>query len=126
MPVANFMTANVKTVTEDETIQTVCKLMDENDVGSIVVVRRIIDGINPVGIITEKDIIHQIASSELFTIQAPIRQIMSTPLITIESNSHIREAIQTMQLKNIRRLPVIDEKRNMIGIISEKDVLKAI
>jgi CBS domain-containing protein len=123
-PVSSIMTTNVKTATEEETIQTVCKSMYENEIGSIVVVKRTIDGINPIGIVTEKDIVRQIGLSELFVVQAPIRQIMSAPLVTIESNSQISDAIEIMQLKNISRLPVIDNKGIMVGIVTYNDVLK--
>ena len=123
-PVSTIMSTNVKTATEEETIQTVCKTMYENQIGSIVVVKRTVDGINPIGIITEKDIVRQIGSSELFVVQAPIRQIMSTPLVTIRPNSLIRDAIEVMRLKNISRLPVIDNKGIMVGIVTYKDLLK--
>lgn len=125
-PVSTIMAANVKTATEEETIQTVCKTMYENQIGSIVVVKRTVDGINPIGIITEKDIVRQIGSSELFVVQAPIRQIMSTPLVTIRPNSLIRDAIEIMRLKNISRLPVIDNKGIMVGIVTSTDLLKEI
>jgi CBS domain-containing protein len=123
-PVSSIMTPDVKTATQDETIQTVCKSMYENDIGSIVVVKRTIEGINPIGIVTERDIVRQIGFTDLFVVQAPIRQIMSTPLVTIGANSLVRDAIETMQVKNIRRLPVIDNKGKMVGIITQKDVLK--
>ena len=119
------MTGKVITATADETIKTVCKLMYENDIGSIVIVKRTVDDANkPVGIITERDIVRQIGLSELFVVQAPIRQIMSTPLVTIGPNNPIRDAIEIMQLKKIRRLVVIDDREKMIGIITIKDALK--
>ncbi|MBD0360426.1 MAG: CBS domain-containing protein [Nitrososphaeraceae archaeon] len=126
MPVSSIMTPDVKTATADETIQTVCKSMYENDIGSIVVVKRTIEGINPIGIITERDIVRQIGFTDLFVVQAPIRQIMSTPLVTIGANSLVRDAIEIMQVKNIRRLPVIDNKGKMVGILTQKDVLEKI
>jgi CBS domain-containing protein len=125
--VSSIMTGEVITATADETIKTVCKLMYENDIGSIVIVKRTIEDANkPVGIITERDIVRQIGLSELFVVQAPIRQIMSTPLVTIGSNNPIRDAIEIMQLKKIRRLVVIDDREKMIGIITIKDALKEI
>jgi CBS domain-containing protein len=124
-PVSSIMTGEVITATADETIKTVCKLMYENDIGSIVIVKRTIEDANkPVGIITERDIVRQIGLSELFVVQAPIRQIMSTPLVTKGPNNPIRDAIEIMQLKNIRRLVVIDDREKMIGIITIKDALK--
>ena len=126
MPVSSIMTPDVKTATADETIQTVCKSMYENDIGSIVVVKRTIEGITPIGIITERDIVRQIGFTDLFVVQVPIRQIMSTPLVTIGANSIVRDAIEIMQVKNIRRLPVIDNKGKMVGILTQKDVLEKI
>jgi CBS domain-containing protein len=123
-PVSSIMTENVKTATEDETIQAVCKSMYENEIGSLVVVKRTIDGISPIGIITERDIVHHIGLSELFVVQAPIRQIMSTPLVTIGPKSLIRDALEIMKVKNIGKLPVIDNNGKMVGIITSKDVLK--
>lgn len=124
-PISSIMTGGVITATADETIKTVCKLMYENDIGSIVIVKRTVDDANkPVGIITERDIVRQIGLSELFVVQAPIRQIRSTPLVTIGPNNPIRDAIEIMQLKKIRRLVVIDDREKMIGIITIKDALK--
>lgn len=124
-PISSIMTGRVITATADETIKTVCKLMYENDIGSIVIVKRTVDDANkPVGIITERDIVRQIGLSELFVVQAPIRQIMSTPLVTIGPNNPIIDAIEIMQLKKIRRLVVIDDREKMIGIITIKDALK--
>ena len=124
-PVSSIMNGGVITATADETIKTVCKLMYEDDIGSIVIVKRTVDDANkPVGIITERDIVRQIGLSELFVVQAPIRQIMSTPLVTIGPNNPIRDAIEIMQLKKIRRLVVIDDREKMIGIITIKDALK--
>jgi CBS domain-containing protein len=125
-PVSSIMITNVKTATEEETIQTVCKSMYENEIGSIVVIKRTIDGINPIGIVTERDIVRQIGSSELFVVQAPIRQIMSAPLVTIGANSPIRDAIEIMRQKNIHRLPVIDNKGIMVGIVTSTDLLEEI
>jgi CBS domain-containing protein len=126
-PVSSIMNGEVITATADETIKTVCKLMYEDDIGSIVIVKRTVDDANkPVGIITGRDIVRQIGLSELFVVQAPIRQIMSTPLVTIEPNNPIRDVIEIMQLKKIRRLVVIDDREKMVGIITIKDALKEI
>ena len=53
--VSNFMTRNVKTETEDQNIQAVCKTMNENNIGSVIVMTPPYDyNQKPVGIITEK------------------------------------------------------------------------
>ena len=51
---------------------------------------------------------------------------MSKPLITISQNSSIKEATDLMQQNNIRRLPVLDNKGKLVGIITAKDILISI
>jgi predicted transcriptional regulator len=51
---------------------------------------------------------------------------MSTPLVTLSTANSVKDAIETMQLRNIRRLPVMDNKNNnIVGIITDKDILRA-
>jgi CBS domain-containing protein len=125
-PVSGFMTTEIITVTEDQTIQQICKTMLEHDIGSVVVVKRLVDGNKPVGILTEKDIVHQIGSSDFFITQQPIREIMKYPLITISPTTSIKEAVQIMESKNIRRLLVVDKDNKPKGILTQKDILKAL
>lgn len=55
----------------------------------------------------------------------PVGELMSSPLITINPNNSIKDAIEIMQQKDIRRLPVVDNKGKMVGIITDKDVFRA-
>ena len=54
---------------------------------------------------------------------------MSHPLVTIQPHSSLKDGIETMQLKNIRRLPVISKengREKLVGIVTEKDIVRAI
>lgn len=126
VPVSSFMTTEIITATEDQTIQQICKTMLDYDIGSVVVVKRLVDGNKPVGILTERDIVHQIGASDFFLTQQPIREMMKYPLITISPTTSIKEAIQIMQSKNIRRLLVVDKDDKPQGILTQKDVFRAL
>jgi predicted transcriptional regulator len=54
------------------------------------------------------------------------RDVMSKPVVTIDATSSIRDALQQMELKNIRRLPVVSKDKKMVGIITDKDIFKAL
>jgi CBS domain-containing protein len=132
IPVSSFMTRNVITETDDQNIQAICKIMNENSIGSLIIVKRL-DSNNPntsnnkeiIGIITERDIVRIVGLLQPSLLTVPIREFMSKPVITLSPNNSIKDAIQTMQLKNIRTLPVV-ENENLQGIITEKDIFKAI
>jgi CBS domain-containing protein len=114
IPISNIMTKKVITASIDQTIQSVCKIMSENNIGAVVVVKRGINGNEPVGIITERDIIRKIGAVDLFTTQTPIRELISNSLISIKPHNTISDAIGLMHGNNIRRLPVIDNDGKMI------------
>jgi CBS domain-containing protein len=124
--VCEYMTETVMTANLDQTIHSVCKIMGENNVGGIVVVKRGVSVNEPVGIITERDIIRKIGDVDVFTAQTPIRDLMSNNLISIKPDNTISDAIELMHGDNIRRLPVIDNDGKIVGIITVKEILKAV
>jgi CBS domain-containing protein len=124
--VSSFMTRDVKTEKEDQNVLTACRIMHENNLGSVVIVSK--TGANyekPIGIITERDVVRMLGSLNPSLLQSPLGDIMSKPLITISINSSITDAIQIMQQKNIRRLVIVD-KEKMVGIITDKDIFRTI
>jgi len=122
------MTHNVITITEDQNISAASRKMYENKIGSIIVVGNEKDQ-NAVGILTERDIVRILGQLEPWLMSTSLRILMSKPLITIASNSSVRDAIQTMYSKKMRRLPVVSEKdttNHLIGIITDKDIFKVL
>jgi CBS domain-containing protein len=130
VPVSSLMTDNVKLATENQTIRVVCRMMYENKIGSIVILKDTTYGNaedkRPIGIVTERDIVRLIGHSDPLLIDAPVRKVMSSPLITINPNSSIRDAMESMQQKDIRKLPVVDNKGKMVGIVTDKDIFRTI
>ncbi|MEW6604720.1 MAG: CBS domain-containing protein [Thermoproteota archaeon] len=122
--ISSVMVRNVKTAKEGQTVKAVAKMMADNNIGSVVIVKSN-DSTNPVGIITERDIV-RIVGQQVSTLQVPARDVMSKPIITIDEASSLKDAIQEMELYNIRRLPVVDKEKKMVGIVTDKDIFKAI
>jgi len=120
IPVKDIMTAPVVTVLQDDNLETVARLMDEQELGSIIVM----DSDNhPMGIITERDIVARVTARNLLPRSVKAKEVMSRPLRTIGPEADINEAAEGMHRYNIRRLVVMD-KGKMIGIISSKDIVE--
>lgn len=70
--------------TEDQNIQAVCKTMNENNIGSLIIMTPPYDNNpKPVGIITEREIVRIIGQIYPSLQHAPIRELMSKPLIPL-------------------------------------------
>lgn len=121
MPVSSVMNRNVKTAKEGQTIRAVAAMMTEHGIGSVVIVD---EDKMPVGMVTERDIVGLVGSPQT-SFAAPACDVMKKPVITTDVMTSLRDAMQTMQAKNIRRLPVV-EKGRMVGIVTEKDIFRAI
>jgi CBS domain-containing protein len=126
--VSSFMTTKIITETEDQNISSASRKMHQNNIGSIIIVDNERDG-RAVGIITERDVVRILGELQPWLMSAPLGSIMSKPLVTIYSNASLKDGIQTMYSKNVRRLPVVSsvERANeIIGIITDKDIFKVI
>jgi CBS domain-containing protein len=121
--VESIMTRGVKCVNERQSVKAVVSIMSTNNIGSVIVTEN--EDV-PVGIITETDIVRIAGLTEAFLPHLLAIDIMSKPVIPIYVGSSIQDAIQTMKLNNVRRLPVLDRRAKIVGIITDKDIFRAI
>lgn len=119
IPVDEVMSSPVITVSENDTVEVVAKLMGENNLGSVVVVD---EKSHPVGVITERDIVLRVVIKRLSAREVSAKSIMSSPLVTVGPKTDLKKAADKMWRGNISRLIVMDNGE-MIGIISDKDIV---
>lgn len=118
--VKEYMKSNVISVEKSLTLKEVTEIMTKNNVGSVIVV----DNGKPVGIITEKDIVRALGSGKDLNTKA--EEIMTASLITIREDAPITGALSLMRTNNIRHLPVVNEDGKLTGILSIRDVARAL
>lgn len=123
--ISSIMVKEVKTAMENQSIRSVAKIMTDNKIGSVVIVNNS-DTSDPVGIITERDIVRIVGAEQVLTLQMPVRDVMSKPVVTMGLTNSIKDALQQMELKDIRRLPVVNKEKKIIGIVTEKDIFRAL
>jgi CBS domain-containing protein len=116
--VSDVMHKGLIVVDSNESIENAAKLMKENEIGSVIVMEK---G-KGVGIVTERDIVRRVVSAGKST-KKKVKEIMSTPLRTIKESDNINKAISTMRKYEIKKLPVVDKKGRLIGIVTETEIL---
>jgi CBS domain-containing protein len=80
----------------------------------------------PVGIITERDIIYRIVAQNRGPFKVMLKDIMSTPLITIDSESSAGHALSIMKENDISRVPVVNKKGVIMGLLTMKMLVKRV
>ena len=117
MKISEVMTREVATVQADETAQQAASFMLEGDAGSIPV----IEGDRLIGMITDRDIaVRGVAKGH--GPDTPVRDLMTSGLICAREDDDIDEVATKMSEAQVRRLPVIDESENLVGIVSLGDL----
>ena len=138
--VKDVMTSDVISVQKFENVMHVAGILSEKNISGLPVV----DKENKViGIITQADILSMVGVRKEHTFKDLLKHmfgeplperktrdivgdIMASPAATIKPDANIAEAAQMMDAKRIRRLPVVDDKNMLLGIISRADILKAV
>jgi CBS domain-containing protein len=119
--VGDAMSSPVINVDGETNVRDSALLMTEKGIGSIVVTER---GI-AVGIVTKRDMMQKVVSLCLDPCDTKIKDIMSSPLITANKEMGILAAMRKMRENKITQLVVMDGDR-LEGVISERDVIKAV
>lgn len=123
--VSNLMNPRVQTDFEDQNIMSACNIMYTNNIGSVIIVSHD-RNCRPLGIITERDVVRIFGKLDPNLLQTPLSTLMSKPIINVIESASINDATKLMNNKKIRRLAVIDKNNKMIGILTQRDIFKAI
>ncbi|MCQ5340197.1 MAG: CBS domain-containing protein [Candidatus Methanomethylicia archaeon] len=123
MSVSDFMSSPVIIAYPTDNLAYVRNLMLKKGVSRLVVIERN----HPIGMITRKDIIRKLRSHDFQQRDFDsilVSEIMRSPIISINENSSIIEAAKEMLNENIRGLPVVNNKGELVGIITKTDITR--
>jgi CBS domain-containing protein len=123
LKVGDIMTKKVVIVPYGKDISEAAKLMKKYNIGSVIVVEDL-KSKKARGIITERDIIHKIIAKNKDPYKTKVEEIMSKPLRVIKADTPLEDAAKAMRDNKIKRLPVLNEYNELVGIISEGDIMK--
>ncbi len=80
----------------------------------------------PVGIVTDEDILSKVSDATVYAESTTLEQIMSKPLITINEKSTLQDALHIMRDNNVRKLPVVSKKNQVMGMILQSTIANII
>jgi CBS domain-containing protein len=122
MKIQDIMTRDPSCVTADASVREAAQIMKREDVGVVPVVKAESER-QLVGLVTDRDIaIRCIADGRDGTCR--VRDVMSSDdLATCGENDDVDEVMNAMRTEKVRRIPIVDERGSLVGIVSQADVL---
>jgi len=93
--------------------------MRDRKVGCLVVVR---NG-RPSGVVTDRDLVVRVLAQGIDPTSAYIRDFVTYDPVTVSVDETIETAAERMRLHGVRRLPVVDERGDVVGIVTADDLL---
>lgn len=117
MKVKDIMTASVDSIEATDTIAYAARRMAEDDVGALPVLS---DG-KLVGIVTDRDIAVRGVAGGIAP-QAPIARVMSDSVASCSQDDDIETVLALMSSEQVRRLPVCDDRDQVVGIVALADM----
>ena len=115
--VSQVMTRGVRTLSPTDTVVMAAKLMDELNVGVIPVC----DGDKLLGMVTDRDIVVRGVAQALDS-STKLADVMSVNVRCATEVQDVDEVLGAMAKSQIRRMPVVDGKRKLVGIVSIGDI----
>lgn len=123
MTVASVMTDKPACCTPNSSLTEVARLMVDHDCGQIPVVEDLVTR-KLAGVITDRDIATRIVAQGRNSAEARAADCMSTPCIAVTAETSLEQCCEAMETNKIRRVPVVDGKGSVIGIVSLADVVR--
>jgi CBS domain-containing protein len=118
MRIAEIMTRDPEVVRSDGFLKDAALRMQQLDVGML----PISDGDRLVGMLTDRDITVRATAKGRDPTTTQIREVMTLEVVYCFEDQEVSEAAKLMQEKQIRRLPILNQEKRLVGIVSLGDV----
>jgi len=124
MKVGDICNRLVIEITEDESIRRAAELMRKYHVGTLVVTRFGDAVKTPVGIITDRDIVVEVTAQGVDPEEITVGDVMSDGPVMAAEDDEIYAVLDLMREKSVRRIPVVDAKGGLTGMLALDDLLQ--
>ncbi|MDH5392490.1 MAG: CBS domain-containing protein [Gammaproteobacteria bacterium] len=126
MLTGEYCKREVTIIGRGDSITKAAKLMREHHVGDVLVVDCKNGERTPVGILTDRDIVIKVLAEDLDLHLITSEDIMSFKLVTVKEDDDLMATIKRMRLYGIRRMPVVNSRGGLVGVLAVDDILDII
>jgi len=116
--VRDVMTPDPVTVSEGDTVREAARIMAREDTGVVPVV----EGKKVIGMITDRDIVVRLVAEGKDPASAHVNEAMTKSVRAVKENDTITDVLNVMSGSQVRRVPVVNDRNEIVGIVSMKDL----
>ncbi|MFF6779806.1 CBS domain-containing protein [Streptomyces sp. NPDC012510] len=116
--VRDVMTADPMTVEPQTSVQTVARMMRDENIGAVLVT----EGERLRGLVSDRDLVVRAVAEGGDLDRTTVVQACSDDLVTVGPDDDLGEAVKVMREHSVRRVPVVDKERHPVGIVSIGDL----
>jgi CBS domain-containing protein len=124
MRVSEIMTKDPVCCTEETHLDEVAKMMLTHDCGSIPVCENE-DSRRVIGVVTDRDIAVRAVASGRDPKAVTAKECMSHPVAVVRDDASVEECIKTLEENRIRRIPVVNTRNQIVGIVAQADIARS-
>jgi len=117
--VRDVMTPNPECVTEKDSLRDVARIMKDQDTGVVPVVD---GGRKIIGMITDRYIVVRCVAEGKNPLEAHVNDVMSKSVRKVREDQTVNDVIGLMKSSEIRRVPVVNQRDEIVGIVSMGDI----
>ncbi len=121
MEVSKAMHRKADWVSADTPVAEVARMMKASDIGAVPVGKN--DRL--IGMITDRDIALRLVADGHDPAQTRAEEIMTPGIVYCRTSQSVEDAIAIMEKRKVRRLPVIDDDKRLVGMLSLGDIAHA-
>jgi CBS domain-containing protein len=114
---------HVDTARRDETVLVIAERMRQRNVGTLVVIDR---EDRVVGIVTDRDLVVRVIAGRRDPAETTVGDVMTPDPTTVTQHGARDIALLLMKDGGFRRLPVVDDQRRLLGVVSLDDVVRTL
>jgi len=122
-PVSEYMDKDVLLLNQNTQTRDAARMLQHYETDDIVVTD---ENREPIGIVTDQDILRKVSDVTVYAEATALKDVMSTPLIVIYEKATLQDALHKMRDNDIRKLPVLNKKSQVVGMIIQSTIANAI
>ena len=115
---------HVITATRETNVSEAAQLMRDKHVGSLIIVAEQDNHMEPVGILTDRDIVIEVLAEKVDPEAVTVGDIMTSAVLKVCEQDSILETARRMRARGVRRVPVVSNQCELVGVLAMDDILE--